>query len=467
MVAVLAIVAVALCVATAVGVGLVQRDRTLDVSHREQRSQLLLTALLAEQDGARGYFATGDATMLQSVREGKGEFSSAIAQVRRLSPHDAVLESDLAALAASAQRWQAQLDPLVTTRRVAGRAPTTTQETGDEREFSSVRTRYAVFTERLVIVNRSSLSAANWLAAGLVGALAVMLAALAVFVVRRGQLRERSRVLRLDRLRERMQHAASESDARHVLIGHVEGIAPGASVTVVPPAEAHRRTADDVICEPLPGGDGPLGAVVVASSRRLDAEQRRQLRESALQAAPILAARRTLELAERRATTDPLTGLPNRGAADVALYRMAAHAGRTLTPLAAVLVDLDHFKAVNDRHGHAQGDRVLTAIAGALADGVRASDFVARYGGEEFIVLLPDTDRGGAAELAEKLRHAVQSAPVGAIGPITASLGVAALPEDAVDPDAVVRMADGALYVAKSLGRNRVEQAEPSRASGG
>jgi diguanylate cyclase (GGDEF)-like protein len=98
---------------------------------------------------------------------------------------------------------------------------------------------------------------------------------------------------------------------------------------------------------------------------------------------------------------------------------------------------------------------------------VRASDFVARYGGEEFLILAPDTDRRGGAELAEKLRRDIEMLALPAIGQLTASFGVAALPEDAVDPHELLRHADRALYAAKALGRNRVQASDPAASAEG
>jgi diguanylate cyclase len=135
---------------------------------------------------------------------------------------------------------------------------------------------------------------------------------------------------------------------------------------------------------------------------------------------------------------------------------MTAHAGRLLSPLSAVLLDLDHFKQVNDVHGHEQGDKALAAVAQILGSLLRASDFAARYGGEEFLILLPDTDRALAADVAEKLRAAIAGAEISNIGSLTASFGVAALPDDAGESEQLIRKADRALYSAKAAGRNRV-----------
>ena len=170
--------------------------------------------------------------------------------------------------------------------------------------------------------------------------------------------------------------------------------------------------------------------------------------------------RRRLARAERLAATDALTGLPNRRQADEMLQRLVAAARRAGRPLAVVLVDLDHFKAINDRFGHAAGDVGLRETGAAIRELLRASDHVARFGGEEFLVLLPDTSGPDAVAVAHKLRRRIAGLDVEEIdGGLSASLGVAALPEDGDDPDELIRAADAALYRAKENGRDRVESA--------
>jgi diguanylate cyclase (GGDEF)-like protein len=211
-------------------------------------------------------------------------------------------------------------------------------------------------------------------------------------------------------------------------------------------------------CVPSLVGGEVIGSVLVRHEASLDTTTRRTVEESITQAAPVLANLRNLALSETRALTDGLTGLPNRRAIEDALKRMAAYADRAKSPLAVVLFDLDHFKQINDIHGHEKGDEVLAAVGVVLATSSRASDFGGRFGGEEFVVLLPDTDRDSAAEIAERIRVAVSALDiVGVSRPITASFGVAAIPEDADEPTLLLRGADRALYLAKSRGRNRVE----------
>jgi diguanylate cyclase (GGDEF)-like protein len=138
---------------------------------------------------------------------------------------------------------------------------------------------------------------------------------------------------------------------------------------------------------------------------------------------------------------------------------MTAHAIRAENPLAAVLLDLDHFKQINDVHGHKTGDEVLTAIGALLTQSLRTSDFAARYGGEEFLILLPDTDKEGAMITAEKLRTAMERRGFSHMTTVTGSFGVAVLPDDGDGIDQLIREADRALYRAKARGRNRVEAA--------
>jgi diguanylate cyclase (GGDEF)-like protein len=187
------------------------------------------------------------------------------------------------------------------------------------------------------------------------------------------------------------------------------------------------------------------------------------VRDSVSQAAPVLANLRDLALAEFRASTDALTALPNQRAVKHTVKRMAAQTSRTLAPLSAIMLDLDHFKQINDSYGHGRGDDVLAAVGAVLSETIRTSDFVGRNGGEEFIVLLPDTDTDAALAVAEKIRAAIADLSVfGVDRAITASLGIATIPRHAGDGDQLVRSADRALYLAKTNGRNRVETATAS-----
>ncbi|RZU50927.1 diguanylate cyclase (GGDEF)-like protein [Krasilnikovia cinnamomea] len=166
-------------------------------------------------------------------------------------------------------------------------------------------------------------------------------------------------------------------------------------------------------------------------------------------------------LAEQRrlAMTDGLTGLHNRRFGEETLHVQAERALRDGTDLGVIIIDLDHFKAVNDGYGHDAGDAVLAESAARLAGVLRSDDVLVRWGGEEFLAITPGTGAADLAALAERLRRALADQPVrlpdGAEIPVTASLGAAALPLAGVGVKAVVRAADERLYAAKSAGRNR------------
>ncbi|WP_442919162.1 sensor domain-containing diguanylate cyclase [Methylobacterium sp. Leaf118] len=169
----------------------------------------------------------------------------------------------------------------------------------------------------------------------------------------------------------------------------------------------------------------------------------------------------------RLSRTDALTGLSNRRCFEETFAQAWAQAHRSGDPLCLLIVDADHFKRYNDRHGHAAGDAVLRRLAEALSESVRRpSDRVARIGGEEFAILLPGTDLAGGAHVAQRVHAAAARlalAVEGAeIGPVTVSIGLAgAVPIQGGTLEALYRQADGALYRAKSEGRNRTCQAPP------
>jgi diguanylate cyclase (GGDEF)-like protein len=152
----------------------------------------------------------------------------------------------------------------------------------------------------------------------------------------------------------------------------------------------------------------------------------------------------------RDAATDPLTGLLNRRAFDERLGHEVARARRERRELALVLVDLDHFKAINDRDGHLAGDRVLRQVAAALAAVVRDGDLAARLGGDEFALVLRDADAGAGEAVAQRVRAALAAAGAPAV---TVSAGVCAL-GDLPDAQALTAAADAALYATKRAGRD-------------
>jgi diguanylate cyclase (GGDEF)-like protein len=159
------------------------------------------------------------------------------------------------------------------------------------------------------------------------------------------------------------------------------------------------------------------------------------------------------------ARTDPLTGLANRRSWEEGLAREVERHGRADRPLSVLLMDLDHFKRLNDTYGHAAGDAALTAVAMVLRGQARQSDVLARVGGEEFALLLADCPAGYAVPRAEQIRRAVEAASAGWATPVTISVGVASLPDHARSGAGLMRAADEALYAAKHAGRNTVAPA--------
>ncbi len=207
-----------------------------------------------------------------------------------------------------------------------------------------------------------------------------------------------------------------------------------------PLVDALRRGAHDYVRKPVDPAE--LDARVMAALRV------KRLHDALLDANRRLA---------RQALTDELTGLANRRHGAHQLEREIALCVRHGRILALVRVDVDHFKAINDTHGHQAGDQVLAAVASRLGEAVRGGDELARWGGDEFVAILPDTDKAGALRAAERLRAAVAAAPVEAAGaslPVTISVGWAHWAGDT--PDDLLARADRALYKAKDAGRDTV-----------
>ena len=166
---------------------------------------------------------------------------------------------------------------------------------------------------------------------------------------------------------------------------------------------------------------------------------------------------------ENMATIDSLTGLANRQAFMQRAKNEFNRARRYARPLTVVMIDIDHFKAINDQHGHAVGDDVLRQAADICQSSLRGSDFMGRVGGEEFVLLLPDTPHTNAYHVAERMRAHLHETPIelddGTTLNITASFGVAPMNEDDSDFDALLERADEAMYHAKHEGRNQVKSA--------
>lgn len=207
-----------------------------------------------------------------------------------------------------------------------------------------------------------------------------------------------------------------------------------------------------------------MGADDVLSSSCSDTEMALRIRRQLDRKAQADRLRATVEDGLRLAMTDPLTGLFNRRYALPHLSRIAARAIDDNRPFTVMVLDIDHFKLVNDRYGHAAGDTVLQEVAQRIKDNLRSVDLVARFGGEEFLVAMPDTDLASARTAAERLRAVIEDTPVALPGgdrmvPITLSIGVAIGGQPDATTGTVERLvdcADKALLWAKSEGRNQV-----------
>lgn len=227
------------------------------------------------------------------------------------------------------------------------------------------------------------------------------------------------------------------------------------------------RQIGSMVVVPILSGDDAIGALVVEGKEAgdiSDHESRNVGLLAAIATGPLEVAWE-IEEVSKRARTDALTGLSNRRDFDEQLRRVAAETDRFGGACSLIMIDLDRFKQINDQFGHEAGDAVLKHVSQVLSDGVRTVDLCARYGGEELVILLKQTSQQGAAELAERLRQAVESRPVMFRGrklSVTASMGVATYPTPVPYGDWLVVAADKALYEAKAAGRNCVKVIHPN-----
>lgn len=233
--------------------------------------------------------------------------------------------------------------------------------------------------------------------------------------------------------------------------------APAVTLSVLRPDGGEEERTFDVAVTHLEEGGAPGRTAL----RLRDVTQRRRMEQQ------LREAHQELESAndelKRLANTDALTGLANRRCFMEALHQEVERAARYVRPLSLVLLDLDHFKKVNDTHGHAAGDEVLRVAAGVLQAACRDVDLAARLGGEELALILPETRSEGAAAVAERIRQEMESrghrSPDGVPFHVTASFGVASTKGGDRSAEALLQVADEALYAAKGGGRNRVATA--------
>ncbi len=208
--------------------------------------------------------------------------------------------------------------------------------------------------------------------------------------------------------------------------------------------------ADDYL--PKPYNDLELNARIYASLRTKALQDELRAKNKQLE--------ELLYKVEYLAITDALTGLYNRRRFHDILQKEFERSKRYSSPVSLLMIDIDHFKKINDRHGHLAGDHVLLEVAQIIQKNIRDVDTAARYGGEEYIVILPNTEKNDALTVAERMRTSIQNSSFQEINKdvITVSIGIAGLPEKHIDTeDKLIRSADLALYRSKQNGRNRTE----------
>ncbi len=497
-----------------------QREAAVRAAGRTEGAVSALTAMLDQETGMRGFLFTGQEEFLQPYISGESAYEQARLQVAQAASGDHDSEQLATAEDVAARRWQAYAQRAIATRRLAATVPRTapaiSQALAGKNQMDLFR---AVNTQLRVRLNErrdASLRSSGLISVAMVVLLAALFALLGLLGMQRSTRRTLARGedeiayrVKQREFSDLIQAVESETEAHQLVQRHLQRSIPGAKATVLirnnsdnrlraatelpvdsvlaaPLAEAEPRSClairlgrshqdgtdhDELIscqvchkvtgtadCEPLLVGGKVIGAVLIEQQAPMTEPQRRNVNDTVAQAAPVLANLKTIAMAENRASTDALTGLPNRRAMSDTIKRMAAHAGRSGEPLAAIAFDLDHFKTVNDRYGHEIGDAALSAVGECLRESLRESDFAARIGGEEFLVLAPDTDVEGARTLAEKLREALTREEIPQLlQPITASFGIAVIPNHAGSSEVLLRRADRACYLAKDRGRNRVE----------
>jgi diguanylate cyclase (GGDEF)-like protein len=241
----------------------------------------------------------------------------------------------------------------------------------------------------------------------------------------------------------------------------------GSSETLLEPVLARTAAAIPAVAELFDlklGSSDEIASILEQATETLVNVTLRASRQADMARVAIDDLKERSRVIEEASQRDKLTGLYNRARFDEYLNEQFAMAQRTGKPLSVIMVDVDHFKQVNDTHGHPAGDRILVAVSGSLGGRLRPRDLVARYGGEEFVLILPETDAAGAKVVAERTRQKVEGlateAGVAAPVRVTISLGCATVgPAPYGNARELLGAADRALYAAKRGGRNRVEVA--------
>ena len=492
-----------------------QRDAVISMQGQLRTSSDLLTAMLDQETGLRGYALTGKKEFLAPYERGHRQFDRVLARAEAGPGRERVTAALLRGLTDTARQWQANAATAVD--QVDRRGPRAISiENALLRKvlMDRFRGQNAALRDHVEQRARGDLQRARWISLGFVVLFSTTVLSLGLFALEREARRARARSKQRRDYVEALQGADDEGEVKELLRRRAEQLAPAADAVVlmrnasgnsldaatdaaavpglaealvgasprsclaIRHAHEHERKPGSAplrscelchrvdggsLCVPSLVGGEVIGAVLVLRDRAIKPVERDTVTGAVAQAAPVLANLRNLAIAEHRAATDPLTKLPNARSVQETLIRMVAQSARTGAPLSAIVIDLDRFKALNDRHGHQAGDEVLETFGATLRRGVRTSDFAGRWGGEEFVVLLPDTDLEGALQAAETMRASFDGMEIPAVtAHITASLGVATLPDHAADGPSLIRAADRALYIAKAAGRNCVVAAVPA-----
>ena len=445
-----------LCIAGGVWIAsYAQREAATRVAGQARDVDLMLTAMLDQETGLRGFLLTHSDDFLKPYVIGRNDFDKALAAARETSEGDGSMDELIDRQESVARDWEARAERQIADVKAHGFESLGKGARARKAIMDRFRDANATLARQVETRRADQLDAAGGKAVAVILLLGFGFTALGMLLIRN----TRRRRAREQDFANRLLMVRSETEAHELLREHVERAVPGSTVTVFTGSTMPDRLDPGAAYQPVLVGGEVLGSVVMRKPGTPTSMDTEKLAEIVSRAAPMLANLRHLAVAEERALTDALTKLPNRRAIQDTSKRLHAHAQRTGSPFSVVVADLDHFKRVNDTYGHDRGDETLVATAEALTRALRRSDFVGRMGGEEFIVLLPDTGADSAVMVAENLRRAIGEMRVpGVDSGITASFGVATFPDDGTGCD-TLRLADRALYLAKDLGRDRVQRA--------
>lgn len=515
------ITAVTILVAVA-GVTMFERAHMKELLEHDNLSQQLYTDVLLAEESLHDYDLDRSTLMYTEYADSRQRIQRTLKLIHHATVGSSTISRRLRTLVAAERRWQVTADRSAQVMESNPTRPMPKDLAHERHQFildvarADSRARRQIANETDSLLKLTLL----WALLPIVG-LGIFFSAQWTYVVRRSRRVEAARRAveqqhdgRQLELRELLQVAHTEHEAQKLLARHLSRAVDGADVVllnrnnsenrlnaVTPLAEGsplhdtlelaeprsclsirlnrpvtHDSDAPPLVactlcgtiegrssCRPMQVGGAVIGSVLVSRQHAITGEEDETIADSVAMAAPTLGNLRNLAIAEARASTDVLTGLPNRRSMNDSLKRLIAHSRRSELPVTMIMFDLDHFKKINDDLGHEAGDTVLAAVGQALRSVVRGSDVVARTGGEEFVVLLPDTSCKGGVIVAEKLREIIMNLHIPSVmRRVSASFGVADLPEHAADEVGLARAADRALYVAKSNGRNRVEVADQS-----